>query len=446
VHRVAVVGSGPAGIYAAGALAEHGGIAVDVLDQLPAPFGLVRYGVAPDHPKIRSVSRTLGDILQHPAVRFFGNVQVGRHLSVADLQRHYDAVVFAHGAAVDRRLGIAGEDLPGSVSATDFVAWYCGHPDVAPDRFVLDATSVAVIGVGNVAADVTRILARPVTDLHPTEMPAHVLRALETSAVRDVHLIGRRGPLQSKITIRELREIGALDDVDVLLDPRDLELDAATREHLDADPVLRRSWKVLQDWSTRAPTGASRRIHVRFLERPVEIIGEHRVAGLVLERNRPLPDGTVEGTGVMSVVAAQLVLRSIGYRGVPLPGLPFDQRAGVVPHDRGRVLEDGRPLPGQYVTGWIKRGPTGIIGTNKSDAHETVASLLEDLPGLPPAPERDPDAIRDLLAGRGVTVVTWQDWESIERAEIALGQAQGRARATIPHRDDLLRAAAAQHV
>lgn len=440
--RVAVIGSGPAGIYAAGALAEHGGISVDVLDRLPAPFGLVRYGVAPDHPKIRSVSRTLGEILQHPSVRFLGNVEIGHHLSVADLQRHYDAIVFAHGAAVDRRLGIPGEDLPGSTSATDFVGWYCGHPDVEHDRFTLDATSVAVIGVGNVAADVTRILARPVTDLHATDMPHHVLLALEKSAVRDIHLIGRRGALQTKITIRELREIGALDDVDVVLDPADLLLDAEPEARLEADPVLRRTWKVLQEWASRGPTGASRRVHVRFLERPVEILGDGRVEQLVLERNRPLPGGAVEGTGETSVLPVQLVLRSIGYRGVALAGLPFDDRAGVVPNAVGRVLRDGVPVVGQYVTGWIKRGPTGIIGTNKSDAHETVASLIEDLPTLPRAPERDPDAVRALLAERGVTVITWQDWESIERAEIALGLTQGRSRATIHHLDDLLRAAA----
>lgn len=439
--RVAVIGSGPAGVYAAGALAENGSATVDVLDRLPAPFGLVRYGVAPDHPKIRSVSGALGGFLQHPAVRFLGNVEVGRDVTVAELHRHYDALVFAHGAAVDRRLGIAGEDLPGSESATDFVAWYCGHPDHAADRFALDATSVAVIGVGNVAADVTRILARPVADLVDTDMPRHALTALRESRVRDIHLIGRRGPLQSKITIRELRELGDLDDVDVVLDAAGLILDEEAESRLAGDPMLRRIWKLFTEWSTREPQGRARTIHVHFLQSPLEIVGDGQVEGVRLGRNRLVSGGAVEPTGATTVIAAQLVLRSIGYRGVPLPGTVFDDRSGTIPHDGGRVQVDVNRVPGEYVTGWIKRGPTGVIGTNKHDAHETVAALLADVDELPRAPEPDRDALPGLLAARGVQVVSWDGWSAIDRAEIALGVGTGRPRVTIADRADLLRAA-----
>jgi ferredoxin--NADP+ reductase len=441
VLRVAVIGSGPAGLYAAGALADSGTATVDVLDRLPAPFGLVRYGVAPDHPRIRSVSGTLGAILAQPAVRFLGNVEVGRDVTVAELHRHYDAIVFAHGAAVDRRLAIPGEDLPGSESATDFVAWYCGHPDHAPDRFQLDATSVAVIGVGNVAADVTRILARPVADLTGTEMPAHALAALRDSRIRDIHLVGRRGPLQTKISVKELRELGDLDDVDVLLDAAGLILDEEAERHLESDPALRRVWKIFTDWSTREPQNRSRRVHVHFLQSPLAIQGTDRVEGLLLGRNRLVSGGAVEPTGQTTVIGCQLVFRSIGYRGVPMPGTAFDAAAGVIPNDGGRVQVEVNRVPGEYVTGWIRRGPTGVIGTNKHDAHETVAALLADIPELPRAPDPDPDALPKLLADRGVQVVELAGWAAIDRAEHALGAVDGRVRATIADRADLLRAA-----
>lgn len=443
--RVAVVGSGPAGVYAAAALVRGAAtepVQVDVLDRLPSPFGLVRYGVAPDHPKIQSISRALAKVLEDPAVRFLGNVEVGSQVSLLDLHRHYDALLFAHGASVDRRLGIPGEDLPGSWSATEFVAWYCGHPDVEPDRFSLQARSVAVIGMGNVALDVTRLLAKPADELRTTDLPEHVLDALLASRVEDVHVIGRRGPLQARFTTKELREIGEITGADVLVDPAELEISPAGERLADAEPVLRRNLEVLRSWAQREPEGRPRRVHLRFRRRPVEVLGEDRVTGLLLERTVVDDEGRVTGTGETSTLDVALVLRSVGYRGVPVPGLPFDEAAGVVPNAAGRVLRAGRVVPGQYVAGWIKRGPTGVIGTNKHDAQETVDALLADAPALPRAPARDPDSVLALLADRGVDVVTWQGWRAIELAEAALGRQLGRERSKIVSRADLLRAAA----
>ena len=438
--RIAVIGSGPAGVYAAGALAQHGGVAVDVLDRLPSPFGLVRYGVAPDHPKIQSISVALEKVLEHPDVRFLGNVEVGTHLQLDDLHRFYDGVIFAHGASVDRRLGIPGEDLVGSTSATDFVAWYSGHPD-APSQFELSARTVAVIGMGNVALDVTRILAKSHEDLRTTDLPDHVLAALATSAVEDIHLIGRRGPAQAKFTTKELRELGELSHADVLVDARELDLDDAGQRLVADDPVLRRNMDVLREWAERPPTGRTRQVHVRFLQRPVEVLGDTHVTGLRLERTLLDAAGYASGTGELTTLDVQMVLRSVGYRGLPVVGLPFDEATGVVPNVDGRVIRDGVVAPGEYVAGWIKRGPTGVIGTNKHDAKETVNALFDDEASLPRAAERDPDAVLRLLEQRGADVVTWDGWRAIQVSEAKLGQAQGRARTKIADRAALLRAA-----
>lgn len=443
VLRVAVIGSGPAGVYAASALTRSGGVSVDVLDRLPSPYGLVRYGVAPDHPKIQSISSALQEILEHPDIRFLGNVAVGTDLSLEDLHRHYDAVVFASGASQDRRLGVPGELLPGSFSATDFVAWYSGHPDAQVDRFTLEAAAVAVVGHGNVALDVARMLARSAEDLAGSDVPDHVLEILRRSSVEDIHLLGRRGPLQAKFTIKELRELGELTDVDVLVDPVEVALDEAGEARLAADPVRRRNVEVFRSWSTRRPGGRRRRVHVRFLVRPAEVLGESSVTGIRMERTALDGSGAAAGTGEFTDIAAQMILRSVGYRGTALAGLPFDETAGVVPNSAGRVLRDGVAVPGEYVTGWIKRGPTGIIGTNKPDAKETVASLLEDAPSLPPAPVRDPGAVMELLEDRGVRVVPWAGWSAIERAERELGETQGRELAKISDWEALLAIATA---
>jgi ferredoxin/flavodoxin---NADP+ reductase len=436
--RVAVVGSGPAGAYTAGALAERGDVAVDVLDRLPCPYGLVRYGVAPDHPKIKSISRTLQKVFEDPAVRFLGNVAVGTDLTLDELHRRYDAVVLAVGAAIDRRLGVPGEDLPGSHSATELVAWYSGHPDAATDGFDLAARSVAVVGAGNVALDVARLLAKTADELRTTDLPDHVLAVLEASRVTDVHVVARRGPAQARFTTKELRELGDLAHADVLLDPADLDLDAASRAVVDEDAVARRNVDTLRGWAEREPAGRPRRIHLHFWRRPVEVCGEAGVRGLVLERTALDEAGRAAGTGETGTVDVQMVFRAVGYRSLPVPGMPFDDEAGVIPHAEGRVLRDGVVSPGEYVAGWVKRGPTGVIGTNKNDAKETVASLLADAPTLPPAPDRDPDAVLRLLDSRGVDVVTWDGWRAIEHAETDLGEAQGRDRTKITDRAALL--------
>jgi ferredoxin/flavodoxin---NADP+ reductase len=443
VLRIAVVGSGPAGIYAAEALTRAGNVSVDVIDELPCPYGLVRYGVAPDHPKIRSIVATLRTALEHPDVRFLGNVRVGSDLTGEDLTRHYDAVIVCTGAALDRRMGIPGEDLPGSVSATDFVAWYNGHPDTPLDRFVLTAHTAVVIGAGNVALDVARMLAKQAGDLRTTDLPEHVLEELRRSPIRDIHLLGRRGPVQAKFTTKELRELGDLTDVDVMVDPTDLDLDGFSQQALASSQSARRNLDALRGWVARPTSGSFRRLHIGFWWRPVEVLGDTHVTGLLVERTRLDAEGNAEGTGQTRRIDTDVVFRSIGYRGAGVAGLPFDAQAGIVPNSVGRVQHDGVPVPGWYVAGWIKRGPTGVIGTNRRDAHQTVEALLEDLPTLPRAPHRDPQAVTTLLADRGVPVVTWDGWCAIDVAEIELGRAQGRDRARIVERTELLRAAQA---
>ena len=438
--RVAVIGSGPAGVYATAALTRAGNVEVDVLDRLPAPYGLVRYGVAPDHVKMKSVDAALRRILEDPAVRFLGNVEVGADITRDELATYYDAVVFATGAAVDRRLGVPGEDLPGSFSATDFVAWYSGHPDAQLDLFTLQATHVVVVGVGNVAVDVARVLTKRADELADTDVPGHVLDVLTASAVTEVTMLGRRGPAHARFTTKELRELGEISGSDIVVDPADLELSEQEEAEVAADRTLRANLEVLREWSTREPAGRPRRLRIKFWLRPAELLGSAAVSGFRAERTR-LRDGRLVGTGATLDFPAQMVLRSVGYRVVPPAGLPLDPDTGTVPHDGGRVLVDGAPLPGVYVAGWLKRGPTGIIGTNKPDAGETVASLLADADGLPRAPERDPDAIVELLLERKVQAVGWSGWEAIDAAERALGAARDCARVKIADREALLRTA-----
>ncbi|MGH3754077.1 MAG: FAD-dependent oxidoreductase [Pseudonocardiaceae bacterium] len=440
--RVAVIGSGPAGLYAADELSRHNAVSVDVLDRLPCPYGLLRYGVAPDHLKMKSLEITLRKILERPGVRFLGGVELGAGVSADELREHYDAVVYATGSPVDRRLSVPGEDLPGSFSATEFVAWYCGHPDAEVDAFTLDARSVVVVGVGNVAVDVARILAKTAQELHVTDMPEHVITVLDASAIRDIHIVGRRGPAQAKFTTKELRELGELANADVVVDPAELVLDEASKEVVETNKTVRRNLETLQEWSTRSPQGRPRRIHLRFLLAPVAVHGTGRVAAVELERTALDGAGGVTSTGATVTLAAQLLLRSVGYRGLALPGVPFDERCGVIPHVAGRVQRNGTAAAGEYVVGWIKRGPTGVIGTNKGDAKETVEQLLSDLDALPRAPHRAPDAIIARLAARGLGVVTWAGWEAIDAAEQALGVAAGRTRIKIADRQALLIAAA----
>jgi ferredoxin--NADP+ reductase len=477
--RVAVVGSGPAGLYTAealikqsAALPEPAAIQVDVLDRLPTPYGLVRYGVAPDHKSIKSIAEYLRKVLEHPGVAFLGGVHLGGDITRDDLLACYDAVVYATGAMRDRHLRIPGEDLPGSYAATDFVNWYCGHPDMDPEAFTLDAESVAVIGVGNVAVDVARILVRDPAELRGTDVPQPVLEALMDSKVREVHMIGRRGPAQAKFTTKELRELGELSGVDVIVHATEADLDAfdptgGSAELARSDRHVRGNYKVISGWAARQPTGHPRKLTLRFWLRPVEILGSQRVEQLVLERTRLDDAGAFTGTGDLETLDTTMVLRSVGYQSVPLAGVPFDERSATVPNTEGRVTApDGTPLPGEYVAGWLKRGPTGVIGTNKSDAAQTVRALLEDLaggpspadsalprPGLLRYPEPGTSAspsqgtasegpgesagsegpgegaaggLAALLAERGVRPVEYADWLRIEAAEAALGESLGR--------------------
>ncbi|HEY7483863.1 MAG TPA: FAD-dependent oxidoreductase [Streptosporangiaceae bacterium] len=427
--QIAVIGSGPAGIYAAEALLKQAGedVRVDVLDRLPTPYGLVRYGVAPDHKSIKSIAKYLQRVLESPGVRFIGCVELGRDITREDLLSCYDAVIYCTGAMVDRQLGVPGEDLPGSVAATDFVNWYCGHPDAVDLTFDLSVEEAAVIGVGNVAVDVVRILAKTSDELSETDAPEYVIEALANSKIRQIHMIGRRGPAQAKFTTKELRELGEIDNAAVGLRPEDLELDPASAALEESDRHVRSNLKVLRDWAGREHTERPRRLDVRFWLRPVEIVGssEHggRVEGLRLERTKLDDDGRVVGTGSYETLPAGIVLRSVGYQSVPLAGVPFDERRYVVPNDAGRVIDDdGRPVPGEYVAGWIKRGPTGVVGTNKSDAAETVRSLLADLSGGASRTAR----IEELLETRDIPAVTYESWLGIDAAEVALAERLGR--------------------
>jgi NADPH-dependent glutamate synthase beta subunit-like oxidoreductase len=449
--RIAVVGAGPAGIYAADALTRQDAVpvAVDLLDRLPTPFGLVRHGIAPDHPKMRAIRDTLHRSLDHPLVRFVGNVDVGVDIPLEELRRHVDAVIYTYGASLDRHLGIEGEDLPGSLAATDLVAWYTGHPDA--DRARVEAAlagvrSVVVVGVGNVALDVARVLSRTPEELEPTDMPQHVLDVLAAAPVEDVTVLGRRGPAQATFTTQELRELDLLAEATVLVDPADLELDPGSEERAIADRDVSRNLAVLRGWADHAPDPARTRLRLRFFRRPVRLLGEDRVTGVEVERTAIDGDGRAMGTGELEVLPADLVVRSVGYRGIPLPGLPVDERSGTVPNDAGRVLRDGRVSPGEYVAGWIKRGPSGVVGTNKHDARETVAGLLADAADGVLRTHGPVGDLVDELVARGVEPVLLDDWLAIDAAEIALGATKGRARTTLHERESLLaavRAAAA---
>ncbi|MFI2031521.1 FAD-dependent oxidoreductase [Streptomyces buecherae] len=465
--RVAVVGSGPSGVYTAQALLQQSlvpDVVVHVLDRLPCPFGLVRYGVAPDHEKIKSLQGNLRTVLEDPRVTFLGNVRVGATgLSPQRLRELYHAVVYCVGAAADRHLGVPGEELAGSRSATDFVSWYSAHPDAEADEFALATPSAVVIGVGNVAVDVARVLAKDAAELRTTDVPAGALTALGRSRVRDIHMVGRRGPSQAKFTTKELRELGALPGASVRVRPEELALDPAFVDPSGLPAVNRRNVDVLRTWATQPPADRPRRIHLRFFLRPVALLGHGSappadtgaagpaawaeaagvgVRAVRFERTAPDGRGGVVGTGRYEDIDARLVLRSVGYRGVPLPGLPFDAERGTVPHRAGRVLREGTPAPGEYVAGWIKRGPTGVIGTNRPCAKETVNSLLADAPRLASREvAADPLAA---LRGLGQEPVEWPGWLRIEEAEAALGRELGRTQVKIPDWEGLLDAARAR--
>ena len=441
--RVAIVGAGPAGIYAADILAESGlDVAIDLFERLPAPFGLVRYGVAPDHPRIKGIVNSLYKILQRGHIRLIGNVDIGADLSVAELREQYDALIFATGAIRDADLNIPGVDKRGSFGAADFVSWFDGHPDV-PRTWPLEAQQVAVIGNGNVALDVARMLAKHVRDLMSTEIPQNVAEGLAASPVTDVHIFGRRGPAQSKFTPLELRELGRVPDVDVVVYPEDFEFDDASEEAIEASNQTRQVVKALTDWTMRDPEEmtASRRIHLHFLHRPVKILGEDAVTGLRTERTELVGDGSVRGTGRFEEFDVQAVYRAVGYFGSPIPDIPFDPVAGVIPNEAGRVLDEhGEHIAGLYATGWIKRGPVGLIGHTKSDAKETITNLVEDLTAAAQAGTArgaDEDEILERLRADGVPYTTWNGWELLDAHERALGEAEGRERVKVVPREEM---------
>jgi ferredoxin/flavodoxin---NADP+ reductase len=446
--RIAVVGSGPAGFYAAGALLDaEASVEVDMIERLPTPWGLVRLGVAPDHPKLKTVSRAFERIALKPGFRFFGNVEVGRDLSPGDLTLLYDAVVYAFGAQTDRRLGIPGEDLPGSWSATELVAWYNGHPDFQEIVFDLNVERAVVIGNGNVALDVARMLALTPEELAPTDTTDPAIEAIGTSSIREIVVVGRRGPAQASWTTQELKELGELAGADVVVDPTELELDSASEASLEHDTNSQRNVEVLRGFAAREPTGKLVTVRLRFLASPVAIHGDGRVQSVELVRNRLEEQGgrlVAVPTDGRETLECGLVFRSVGYRGVGLPELPFDDRRGTIRNERGRVLDaDGDHVAATYCAGWIKRGPTGIIGTNKKDATETVAQLLEDVDEgrVSHRDEVTADAIEALLAERDVQAVLYHGWTSIDEHELAAGEKLGRPRVKLRTWDELLEAA-----
>ena len=443
--RVAVVGSGPAGFYAADRLlrSEEPAVEVDLIERLPTPWGLVRLGVAPDHPNIKAVSRVFEKIAQRPGFRFLGNVEVGRDLTHDDLARLYDGVVYAVGAQTDRRLGIPGEDLPGSWPATAFVAWYNGHPDFQHLEFDLSAERAIVVGNGNVAVDVARMLALAEEELAPTDTTDPAIAAILGSGLREIVMLGRRGPAQASFTTPELIELGELAGADVAVDPAELELDPASEAALEHDTNARRNLEVLRAYAAREPAGKPRTLRLRFCVSPTAILGDERVEAVEVVRNELVAgdDGRVAAvpTEEREVIPCGLVFRSVGYQGVPLTGVPFEERGGTIPNRGGRVLDGaGGHVPGVYCTGWIKRGPSGVIGTNKKDATETADLLLEDaaaglLGGGRPAVEVDA-----LLAERGADVVAYAGWEAIDAAERAAGEPLGRPRVKLCSWEELL--------
>jgi len=451
---VAIVGSGPAGFYAAEHLLkrnsaadpgdpgreaeESPGIVVDMFDRLPTPFGLVRAGVAPDHPKIKSVIRVYEKTAAREGFQFFGNVEIGSDVTVSELEQRYNAIISAYGTATDRKLGIPGEDLPGSHAATEFVAWYNAHPDFADREFNLNAKRVVVIGNGNVAADVARMLALPHGELHPTDTADHAIDRLAGSGVEEIVVLGRRGPAQAAFTNPEVRELGELTDADIVIDPAEVELDEASRayfESSDCDPTHRRNVEIFTEFAHREPEGKPKRVVMRFCCSPVEIKGDGKVESIVIGRNELYADGSgairARDTGEREELECGLVLRSIGYKGTGLAGIPFDAARGLIPNESGRVVdpETGEQVPGHYAVGWIKRGPSGVIGTNKKDALDTVNTLLADLESgrVPERPSAE-TSIAELLDERGGDHVTYMGWQAIDAAEQQAGEPHGRPR------------------
>lgn len=457
--RVAIIGAGPTGFYAADHLLRQEGVVVevDLFDRLPTPFGLVRLGVAPDHQKIKSVTAVFDKVASHPRFRFFGHVELGKHLDVDDLRRHYHQILYSTGAQTDRRMGIPGEDLRGSHPATEFVAWYNGHPDFRDYQFDLTQERVAVVGVGNVAVDVARILCRSPEELATTDIADYALEALRGSRVKEVYLLGRRGPAQAAFTNPEIKELGEMADADITTRSEEVELDELTRAGLERSPdrATMKKVEILQSYALRKLTDKSKLLVVRFLVSPVELAGDDTgaVVAIRLARNRLVatPAGTLQPkpTGEMEELPVGLVFRSVGYKGVPLPGVPFNESWGVILNERGRVLDPAgkQPVVGEYTAGWIKRGPSGVIGTNKPDAAETVACMMEDRArGILLRPEApDAVAVEAMLRQRQPFCFSYGDWRRLDQLEVAAGRSQGRPRVKLTSVEEMAAALVPRH-
>jgi ferredoxin/flavodoxin---NADP+ reductase len=451
--RVAILGAGPTGFYVADHLLRSTQVAeVDLIDRLPTPYGLVRLGVAPDHQKIKFVTTAFDKVAANPRFRFFGGVELGKDVTVADLRAHYHQIVYCTGAQTDRRMGIPGEDLAGSHPATEFVAWYNGHPDYRHCEFDLSQERVAVVGVGNVAVDVVRILCRTPEELATTDIADYALEALRRSRVKEVYLLGRRGPAQAAFTNPEIKELGELADADIAALPDEVELDALSRAAVERsqDRATLKKVEILKEYARRQPSGKSRRLTLRFLVSPVELKGDPtgRVAAMRLVRNELVATSTgalqPRATARFEELPVGLVFRSVGYRGVPLPGVPFNESWGVILNDKGRVLDPSskQPLVGEYTAGWIKRGPTGVIGTNKPDAAETVECMLEDVARgavLEPA-HPEGTAADELIRQRQPSYISYTDWLKLNEIEVARGRAQGRPRVKFTSFEEMLAA------
>jgi ferredoxin--NADP+ reductase len=441
--RLAIVGAGPAGIYAADILLKSESafdISIDLFEQLPAPYGLVRYGVAPDHPRIKGIITALREVLDTGRIRLFGNVLYGRDITLDDLKKHYNAVIFSTGAIKDADLDIPGIDLAGSYGAADFVSWYDGHPDV-PRDWPLEAREVAVIGNGNVALDVARILAKHADDLLPTEIPSNVYDVLKASPVTDVHVFGRRGPMQVKFTPLELRELGELRDVDMIVHDEDFDYDEASRAAIESNKQVLVIDRVFKKWQEREVGAASRRLHLHFFAKPAEVLGDGAVEAFRWERTEPDGEGGVRGTGEFREIPIQAIYRAVGYFGSPLDGIPFDEKRGVIPNREGQVLDDNdQKLPGVYATGWIKRGPVGLIGHTKSDAMETIKHVVRDQANWWSPAHPSEESVIELLTSRGIEYTNLEGWHNLDEFEQSLGAPQGRTRIKVVPRDEMVRA------
>lgn len=451
--RIAIIGAGPSGFYAADYLLKESqkrglDIQIDLIEQLPTPYGLVRGGVAPDHQKIKSVTRVFDRIAADPRLCFFGHVRLGKDLSYEDLLSHYHQIVYAIGAQSDRKMGIPGEELPGSFPATEFVGWYNAHPDYRNLQFDLSVSAAAIIGNGNVAMDVARILAKTPEELADSDIADYALEALSHSQLTDIYVIGRRGPVQASFTTPEIKELGELEHTEVIIAPAELDLDPGSENDLEQDneKFARENMAVMQTISERPLAGKSRRLHLLFLRSPVRLLGSGCVEAIELVRNQLVreADGTLRPrpAGKLETLPVGLVFRSIGYKGVPLPGHQFDEVRGVLPNSGGHLSLDGKPLTGEYTVGWIKRGPSGVIGSNRPDAVETASHMLDDAQAgaiLHPSHPARAD-LEALLAARGVEVVTYADWQILDQLEIKAGAAIGRPRLKFSRVEDMLSA------